>query len=111
MSRVQTKIKSLVGFADIRGVPTDVSGAPVDFSDASWVWGGTATIGVTWFLTSSWFLDANYVYSRTSDYTSHYSKPFVNPKGANGLTAGTLVGTSSGNVTIHGITLTINRAF
>jgi opacity protein-like surface antigen len=111
LSRTQTRIKSLVGFADIRGTPTDVSGAPVDFSSASWVWGGIATIGVTWFLTPSWFIDANYAYSRTSDYTSHYSKPFVNPNGSMGLTTGTLVGTSSGNVAIHGITLTINWAF
>src|SRR5262249_24718524 len=111
LSRIRTKIDDLVGFADIVGTPTDVSGAPVDFSSTSWVWGGTATIGVTWFINRSWFLDANYAYSMTSDHTSHYSKPFLNPNGLLGPTAGTLVGTSSGNLTIHGITLTINKAF
>ena len=36
-SNTQTNIKSLVGFADINGVPTDVSGPPQNFTGSGWV--------------------------------------------------------------------------
>ncbi len=111
-SRTRTNIKSLVGFADINGNHTDVSGAPVDFTASGWVSGGAGVIGGTYFFDPSWFLDFAYTYARTKNQTFDYSGTFTNPSGPSGTTtSGTLVGNSSGKVITQGVTVTINMAF
>lgn len=110
-AKTRTNINSLVGFADINGHHTDVSGAPVDFSVSGWVSGGAGVIGGTYFLDPSWFLDFAYTYARTKNQTFDYSSTFTNANSPFGTTAGTLVGTSSGKVITQGVTLTINMAF
>jgi opacity protein-like surface antigen len=72
-SKTQTNIKSLIGFADLHGLITDVSGAPQDFLGSGWVVGGAGTVGVSYFLDQSWFLDLAYTYSRTKRQTSTIS--------------------------------------
>lgn len=39
LSRTQTDLDGLVGFADINGDRQDISGAPQNFSSSDWVWG------------------------------------------------------------------------
>ena len=112
LSQTRTDINGLVGFANIDGRPIDVSGAPVDFTGSGWVWGGGALTGVTYFLTSSCFLDFSYAYAVTERHTYHYSSLFTNPHGADGTTiTGTLDGISAGKVITQGLTLTVNLAF
>lgn len=111
-SKTQTNIKSLVGFADLRGQITDISGPPQDFSGSGWVVGGAGTLGLTYFLNHSWFLDIAYTFSMTRNQTFNYSSTFTNTQSPFGTTAGTLVGSSSGRViTPQRVTLTMNVAF
>ena len=112
VSEMQTKLSRVVGFAEIRGRPTDVSGRAVDYSSSGWVVGGALAVGGTYFLNSSWFLDASYSFAVTSSLDSSYFAPFTNTHASPAATVtGTLAGTSSGNATIQAITVSINKAF
>ena len=66
LSQTRTRLNGLVGFALVDGGIVDQSGAPQDFSSSSWLFGGAAVVGVTYFLTPSWFLDLNYTYAATA---------------------------------------------
>jgi hypothetical protein len=111
LSQVRTDLNGVIGFADINGVRTDVSGTPIDLSSSGWVYGGTAMVGATYFFDQSWFLDVSYSVAMTANQTSYYFSPFTNPNGTNGSTViGTLVGNSSGRVVTQGITVTLNKA-
>ena len=112
LSQADIKLTGLIGFADINGAPTDVSGSPTNFSNSSWVIGGAAVVGTTYFFNPSWFLDFGYTFTITSNQTSNYSSPFSNSQGAQGSTInGMLVGSSTGRMITHGVGVTINRAF
>lgn len=112
LSNVRTKLNNLVGFADINGNRTDVSGAPLSFSASSWVFGGAVTVGATYFLTSSLFVDASYTAQMTATAKENYSGVFTNANASNGsTTTGTMVGNSSGNVVTQGLTFSINETF
>jgi hypothetical protein len=111
-SQTRTNVNGLVGLANISGNVIDVSGAPVDFASSSWVWGGAALVGATYFFTPSWFLDFSYAYARTNNHTRDFSSPFANLHGPEDSTiTGTLAGSSSGKVITQGLMLTINLAF
>jgi hypothetical protein len=77
LSQTITNATGVVGFADIGGKPTNVSGAPQNFYSETWIHGGAATAGVTYFLDRSWFLDVNYTYAMTRNHTSNFSSPFT----------------------------------
>jgi opacity protein-like surface antigen len=109
-SQINTKITDLVGFADLKGNRTDISGQPTNFSGSDWVYGGTATLGGTYFLSSSWFLDFSYNYSVTKSHTIDYSAPFTNP-GTPYTYTGSLIGSTTGSITTQSAALSINRAF
>jgi hypothetical protein len=115
VSRERAKISQLVGFADINGNRGDMSGAPQDFSTSSWVWGGSAEVGATYFLDHSWFIDCSYVLGITGkhafDYSSTFSSTFVASNGDVLDQNGTLVGNSSWNAITQGIGIRIGRAF
>ena len=112
LSHTRTNVNGLVGFANVIGIPTDISGAPVDFTGSGWVYGGAATVGATYFLSPSWFLDFSYSYAMTARQTFNYSSAFINPNGVMNTTiVGTLVGNSSGRVITQGVTASINMAF
>lgn len=112
LTRLQTNLNGLVGFADINGNRTDVSGAPQNFSSAGWVWGGMFIVGATYFVNSSWFLDFNYTASATQRQSGSYYSTFSNPNATPGaLTTGQLIGNSSGGVVTQGATLTLNYRF
>ena len=104
--------RQVVGFADITGTPANVSGAPVDFSSSSWVFGGAAVVGVTYFFDRSWFVDVSYTAGMTSKQAGNYAGPFYNPNGADGTTTlGMLTGNSSGRVITQAVVVTLNKAF
>lgn len=112
LSQVRTDLNGVIGFADINGARTDVSGAPIDLSSSGWVYGGSAMVGATYFFDQSWFLDVSYSVAMTANQTSYYFSPFTNPNGSNGSTViGTLVGNTTGSVITQGVTVTVNRAF
>ena len=112
LSETETHLTGLVGYAVINGVNLNVSGAPQNFSSSGWVLGGAATVGGTYFLSPSWFLDLDYVFSKTASQIGNYSSTFVNSASTPGVTTvGTLEGNSSENIVTQSVTFTINRAF
>ncbi|HEY1779674.1 MAG TPA: hypothetical protein VGG79_04450 [Roseiarcus sp.] len=108
LSQTRTRLNGLVGFAFVGGSIVDQSGAPQDFSSSSWLFGGAATVGVTYFLTPNWFLDLNYTYAATQGHTAKFASPFVD---MSSTSVGTLVGNSSWTAQTQRLALTINRAF
>ena len=110
LSQSNTKINNLVGFADVNGARTDISGSPQNFSSTQWLWGAAATIGGTYFIDKSWFIDVSYTYSMTQNKTSNYYSTFNNP-GSPNTYSGSLIGNSTGNAKIQTIGLTINKLF
>lgn len=110
ISQVNTKINNLIGFADLNGVRTDVSGTPQSFSATQWVYGGAAMLGGTYFLDKTWFLDFSYSYAMTQNKTSNYFSTFDNP-GTTTSYKGSLIGSSTGTATVQTIGLTVNKLF
>lgn len=111
MSRVKTRIDDLIGFADINGARTDISGTAQNFSSAGWVLGGAVTLGTTYFLDQSWFLDFNYTYGATRKKTASYYSTFLNVNPTNNTTYnGSLIGNSVGSSSTQSFAITINRA-
>ncbi len=110
LSQTQTRLNGLVGLAVINGMLMDQSGAPQDFSSSSWLIGGMAQVGVTYFFTPSWFIDLNYSYAVTENHLSNFASPFTNPNG-NSTSLGTLVGSSAWKAATQRVGLTLNRAF
>lgn len=111
LSQVQTNVINLIGFAQMRGQPTDQSGVAQNFSGNHWIFGGSATAGLTYFLTSNWYLDLNYTYSQPRTATSNYWSTFYNPTSSRVFLAGTLTGNSYGSITSHSFTASMNYAF
>ena len=112
LSETRTDLKGVIGFADLNGTRTDVSGTPIDLSSSSWVYGGAAMIGATYFFAPSVFLDVSYTFAMTANHTSDYFSPFTNPNGTGGSTVvGTLVGSTAQQVTTQSVTVTLNKAF
>jgi len=108
LSQARTRLNGLVGFALVGGAIVDQSGAPQDFSSSSWLLGGAATVGVTYFLTPTWFLDLNYTYAFTQGHTAKFASPFID---FSSTSVGTLVGNSSWTAQTQRVGLTINKAF
>jgi opacity protein-like surface antigen len=108
LSQTRTKLNGLVGFAFVDGAIVDQSGAPQDFSSSSWLIGGAAVVGVTYFLTPTWFLDLNYTYAMTEGHTSNFASPFID---RSSTSVGTLVGNSAWRAETQRVGLTINKAF
>ena len=108
LSQTRTRLNGLVGFALVDGGIVDQSGAPQDFSSSSWLVGGAAVVGVTYFLTPTWFVDLNYSYALTEGHTANFASPFVDQSSTS---VGTLVGNSAWRAETQRVGLTINKAF
>ena len=112
LSQINTNIDNLIGFADIKGERTDISGAPQNFSSSQWVVGGALTVGATYFLDASWFIDVNYNISTTPNQTANYSSTFNNTNGNTNVNySGSLIGSSTAKTTTQAVIISINKAF
>lgn len=113
LTRLSTQMNGLVGFADINGNRSEISGPPQNFSSAAWVWGAMFVAGVTYFVDSDWFLDVTYTASTTQRQTGQYFSTFTNAGGPGGsVTTGSLIGNSSSAPLVsQGAMLTLNRRF
>jgi hypothetical protein len=110
LMQTKTALYRAVGFGDVNGQPTDITGAPVNFASSQWVWGGAAQIGMMYTFTPTWFLDLNYTYAMTDKYKNHFSAPFTSV--SNGLTySGLAFITTSQRVTTQAFAVTVNKAF
>ena len=107
---MDSKINNLVGHADYVVPGQNISGAPAYLSKSMWEWGGVGQVGITYSLSSSWFLDLNYTYAATASNTIKYVSPFTN------LIAGqNTVGTSYINpaqqIAVQSFGVSINKVF
>ena len=110
LSRTQSSLNGVIGFADLNGVHTNITGLADSFASSSWVFGGAAVIGATYFLDRFWFLDFSYTYASMLVQTTGFSAPFSSS--SFGYTdTGTLSGTYSGRVITQSVALSINRVF
>jgi opacity protein-like surface antigen len=98
-----------VGFGNVNGQPTDITGPPVSFSSTKWVWGTALQIGMTYFFAPTWFIDVNYTYAFTRRFDTNYEAPFASMSA--GLTyVGTAYITTSQRVTTQAVAVSINKA-
>jgi len=89
---------------------TDITGSADSFASSSWVFGGAAVVGATYFFDRFWFLDFSYTYAATLVQTTGFSAPFSSS--SFGYTdAGILSGTYSGRAITQSVALSINRVF
>jgi opacity protein-like surface antigen len=111
LSQISSSLENVVGYATFCSNNTNVSGQPQSFYNNQWTFGASATAGATFFLTKSWFLDLNYVFSMPNASITYLTSPFNNPGNGGLAFTGTLIGAYSANLNTHSIGLTINRAF
>jgi opacity protein-like surface antigen len=98
-----------VGFGNVNGQPTDITGPPVNFSSTKWVWGTAVQIGMTYFFAPTWFIDVNYTYAFTRKFDTNYTAPFVSTSA--GLTyIGNAYITTSQRLTTQAVAVSINKA-
>jgi opacity protein-like surface antigen len=110
LTQSQSNLNGVIGFADIQGPPTDITGAPVNFASSQWAYGVAGAVGVTYFFDRSWFLDLSYNYINTKTRTTNFSGPFASS--ARGYTdSGILSGYYSGIIISQSFTVSINAVF
>jgi hypothetical protein len=106
----KSSLNNAIGFANINGTPTDITGAPISFSSSKWMWGTAAQIGTTYYFAPSWFLDFNYTYAIAGQYKNDYAAPFLSS--ADGRTySGVAFITTSQRVTSQALAVSINKVF
>jgi len=103
-------INRAVGFGDVNGAPTAITGAPVSFASATWMWGAAAQIGLTYTVAPCWMLDFNYTITATKKFDINYAAPFTSTSA--GITyVGNAYITTPQHLTTQAIAVTINRVF
>lgn len=107
---MQSNINDLVGHADYVVPGENISGAPAYLSKSMWEWGGAAQLGITYALSSSWFLDLNYTFAGTARNMIKYVSPFTNSiAGQN--TVGTSYINPSQQIVVQSVGVSINKVF
>ena len=106
----QSNLYNCDGYADLNGVHTDVTGAPVSFGSSKWMWGGVAKLGLMYYLGSSCYLDLNYDFAITGRYSNNYTSAFTS-QSSGFIDSGTLHIATTQRVTVQSIALSINWAF
>jgi len=108
--QTRSKLNGVIGFAAINNTHVNITGTPSDFSSSQWMIGGAATVGGTYFLSPSWFLDFSYTFAMSESRTTSFSAPFASA--TDGYTdTGILSGDYSGRVVTQSVAVSINKAF
>ena len=79
--QTDASIYQAIGFANLNGEHTDITGWPVDFADSQWMWGGGGQFGFVHHFTPNCFLDFSYDFVFTGDYTINNSGNFQSQSG------------------------------
>jgi opacity protein-like surface antigen len=111
---VDTEIRNAIGFADINGRHSDITGAPLSFSSSEWVWGGGVQVGLAYFLNDLWFVDVNYTWMRTGTSSKTFTAQFSSSYEDSGATITTEGGANlvvDDELTTQSLAISINRAF
>ncbi len=110
LTHTETKLSGTVGFADLNGVHTNITGAPATYTNTQWLIGATLAVGATYFLTPSWFFDIGYSFTITDLWNNSFSSPFSNTS-AGYTTTGIISGSYAGGLNTHALMVAINRRF
>ncbi|MFG1480959.1 hypothetical protein V5F53_20215 [Xanthobacter sp. V4C-4] len=110
LTQIKSELNGLVGFASLFGDHLDLTGAPRNFSSTNWVWGGTVSTGVTYFLAPDWFVDLNYSYTVSTTKTNRFASPFSTLNDGYTFT-GLALGTYSGSADVQAVMVSINKVF
>lgn len=103
-----------IGYADFNGVTLNVTGLVSYPSPSIWAWGGAAQIGMTYFLSPTWFIDASYTYAVTGNNSTFHQQTFTNTSDVGGVTyttSGTLYTRDILSMSSQALTLAINKVF
>src|SRR5262249_9735344 len=76
-----------------------------------WAFGVAASVGVTYFITPSWFLDFSYTFCHPCPHKFHVEGPFQNDAFSPLVLTGTLIGDYTAKVDTHLITVSLNVGF
>jgi len=110
LAQTETSLNGMIGFAAINDTHENITGAPANFSSSQWAFGGAATVGATYFLTSEWFIDASYTYTVTNSSNRTFSGYFASSSDGYDDT-GIISGNYSGSFHTQEFKITLNRAF
>lgn len=110
LSQVKSSLNGVIGFAAINGQHVNITGAASNFASTQWVLGGAATIGGTYYIDRTWFVDMNYTFGITRNQTTNFAGPFASA--TDGYTdTGILSGNYSGRIITQAFAVSINKAF
>lgn len=111
---MQSKNYYSIGYAYFEGATVDVTGLVSYSSPSIWAWGGAAQLGMTYFLSPTWFMDLSYTYAVTGNNTSPHEQAFTNTSQIGTTvytTSGTLFTRDTLSISTQALTLTINKVF
>ncbi len=103
-----------IGYAEYNGATVDVTGLVTYSSPTIWAWGGAAQLGMTYFISPTWFIDASYTYALTANHTSPYQQPFTYSSRIGNVsytTSGTLYTKDTLGIGNQALALSINKVF
>jgi len=101
-----------IGFANLSGNPSDLTGAPANNASSAWVWGGAAQAGFSYFLAPDCSLDFSYTYAVVPQYSADYVDPFTHFLSSEDITTtGTGFMNTKQNIVAQAFTVSINKVF
>lgn len=109
---IKSVVDGEIGFANLYGNPTDLTGIAINNTSSNWIWGGAAQAGFAYFLSPDWSIDFNYTFAMTPKYGANYVNPFSQYlKADNITTTGLGYTTTSQNLTAQALSVSINKVF
>lgn len=103
-----------IGYAEFEGVTINVTGLVSYSSPSVWMLGGAGQLGMTYFITPDWFIDASYTYAITGSRMINHQQAFSNASSVGDVdyvTTGTLFTKDTLRVNNQSLLLTINKVF
>lgn len=103
-----------IGYADYEGATLNVTGLVSYSTPSIWAWGGAAQLGMTYFISPTWFIDTSYTYAITGNNTVNHQQTFANSANVAGVsytTSGTLYTKDTLSVNNQSLTITLNKLF
>lgn len=101
-----------IGYADYEGATVNVTGLVSYSSPSIWAWGGAAQLGMTYFISPTWFIDTSYTYSITGNNVTRHQQAFSNASSLGSThyaTSGTLFTKDTLGINAQALTLSINK--
>ena len=115
LTSLQSQNYNSIGYAIVDGSTLNVTGLVNYGSPTMWAWGGAAQIGMSYFITPSWFIDASYTYSAVQSCITRHEQAFTNTSTMDGstiLTTGTLATKDTFKPTLlQSVNVSINKMF